>query len=171
MPTSPAYYSLGIDPGFAPYIERGLMNIPHTVTIDFKNGKSYQAREYRTIWIEAPVLLDELHTLVRDYDIPIIRKEIMAWSDTDCSLIFDCTGRGAQALTADSRLIPVQGHLITLKNQPSTDHLQYMINAQVVMKNERGMMRDELVYYAPKGLGILGITFIRGQGSQSAELS
>ena len=71
----PAYYSLGIDPGFAPYIEHSLMDIPHTVTIDFKNGKSYAAREYRTIWIEAPVLLNELHTLVRDLGIPIIRKE------------------------------------------------------------------------------------------------
>ena len=35
----PAYYSLGIDPEFVPYIEHGLMDISHTVTIDFKNGK------------------------------------------------------------------------------------------------------------------------------------
>lgn len=164
----PAYYGLNIDPGFAPYIEQGLMDPPQIVTIDFKNGKRYLAREYRTVWIEASVVLDELHKAARDLRIPIIKKEIVSWADCAEAIIFNCTGRGAQALTSDSRLIPVQGHLITLKNQPSTDHLRYMINAQVVMTNERGMKRDELVYYAPKGSGILGITFIRGQGSETA---
>ncbi len=72
---------------------------------------------------------------------------------------------GAKKLTNDARIIPVQGHLITLKNQPSLEQLKYMINVKVVQKNPAGNLRDELIYFAPKDQGILGITFIRGQDS------
>jgi hypothetical protein len=42
-----------------------------------------------------------------------------------------------------------------------------MINVKVIQKGPKGM-RDELIYFAPKDEGILGITFIRGQDSLTA---
>jgi hypothetical protein len=36
------------------------------------------------------------------------------------------------------------------------------------MKNQRGGMRDELLYFTPKDHGVLGITFIRGEESTTA---
>lgn len=56
----------------------------------------------------------------------------------------------------------MQGHLISLQNQLDPTQLHYMINVKVVMTDEHGNKRDELIYFAPKEDGILGITFIRG---------
>ena len=70
-------------------------------------------------------------------------------------------------MTADPRIVPVQGHLITLKNQPDISALNYMINVKVIQKGPKGM-RDELIYFAPKDEGIVGITFIRNQADLSA---
>ena len=39
---------------------------------------------------------------------------------------------GGKKLTHDARIIPVQGHLITLHKQPSMEQLQYMINVKVI---------------------------------------
>jgi hypothetical protein len=97
-----------------------------------------------------------------------VQKEVHSFDDSNDSLIFNCAGMGAKKLTDDKRIIPVQGHLISLKNQPSLENVQYMINVKVVMVNAQGKARDELIYYAPKEEGILGITFIRGQDSEDA---
>lgn len=160
----PAYFAPDIDPGFAPYHAAGLIARPQNVMIDFGNGKHYAAQEYTTIFINAQELMEELHRNRIQLHIPITIKKIETWDEIDDPVIFNCSGRGARSLSNDQRLIPVQGHLITLKNQPPRDQLQYMINAKVV-QNTRGKIRDELIYYAPKQSGILGITFLRGQDS------
>jgi hypothetical protein len=44
-----------------------------------------------------------------------------------------------------------------------------MINFKVTMMNAAGTgLRDELIYFAPKDAGILGITFIRNESSLEA---
>ena len=40
-----------------------------------------------------------------------------------------------------------------------------MLNVKVAVTNPDGKLRDELIYYAPREGGTLGITFIRGQDS------
>ena len=47
---------------------------------------------------------------------------------------------------------------------------QLLIHDQckVLSTNAQGNPRDELIYYAPKDTGILGITFIRGQDNPEA---
>ena len=65
-------------------------------------------------------------------------------------------------------MIPVQGHLMSLKNQKNLSCLEYMINVKVVMVDSFGRTRDKLLYYAPKESGILGITFLRGEDSLTA---
>lgn len=164
----PGYFGPSIDPGFSPYIAEGLMPVPEKVTIDFGTGKTYAAMEYKTIFINSVIMMQELHSAVRELGITITRAEIATFGDISESIIFNCAGLGAKKLTGDERIIPVQGHLITLKDQPPMEHMQYMINAQVTMTTQRGTPRDEIIYYAPKDSGILGITFIRGQDSLTA---
>ena len=43
-----------------------------------------------------------------------------------------------------------------------------MINVKVLMVDSFGKTRDKLLYYAPKESGILGITFLRGEDSLTA---
>ena len=159
----PAYYGMDIDPGFAPYIAHGLMPSPEKVIIHFGNGKQYDAMEYTTVFINPAQIMRELDQTARRLQIPFAQATIDSFLDVQESIIFNCAGLGSKKLTGDARIIPVQGHLITLRNQPPMDQLQYMINVKVVMLNSKGMPRDELIYFAPKESGILGITFIRGQ--------
>ena len=164
----PAYYGSDIDPGFGPYLSNKLMPKPEQVNIDFGNGKRYDAIRHQQVFIHTSTLMQELNRNAIDLDIPIIKEEIAQFNDIPEPIIFHCAGLGARMLTCDSRLIPVQGHLITLQNQPRLDQLQYMINVKVVQKTPLGRLRDELIYFAPKNEGILGITFIRGQDNRNA---
>jgi len=164
----PAYYGLDIDPGFRPYIAEGLMAEPEQVMIDFGNSKMYQAMEYKAIFINSSEIMKELWRNVDELSISITKQEINSFSDMSESIVFNCTGLGAKKLVDDKRIVPVQGHLIALKNQPIMDDLQYMINFKVTMTNDLGVQRDELIYFAPKESGVLGITFIRGQDSLTA---
>lgn len=160
----PTYYAPDLNPGFTPYIQGELMRPYQEVMIDFGNGKSYQAHEYQALFINAAVMMKEL-TQVRDQlDIPLIIQEIHTFDEITDSIIFNCTNLGAKTLTPDSKMIPVQGHLISLAHQP-IEQLQYMMNYRVTMTNPNGSKRDELIYFAPKEEGILGITFLRGQDS------
>ena len=162
----PAYYGHDIDPGFAPYIAQNLMCAPERVAIDFGTGKSYDALEYHAIFIDAPALMHELRRNVRELAIEIIQKEVESFDQISESLVFNCAAMGAKKLAGDPRLIPVQGHLISLQHQ-SVQDLQYMLNFKVVMHDAAGRARDELIYFAPKESGILGITFLRGHEKSS----
>lgn len=162
----PAYFGLDIDPGFAPYVQKNLIKPIQKVTIDFGNGKQYPMNEYHIIFMDTVSLMQELHCNITELKIPIIQKEICSWNDIPETTIFNCSGWGAKELTQDPRLIPVQGHLISLQNQPNT--LNYLINIKVVMPNPKGGLRDELIYFAPKDEGILGITFLRNQSDSNA---
>jgi len=164
----PVYYGLDIDPGFTPYIQQGLMAAPHQVTIDFGNGKIYEVNQYTSIFINTAQIMQELKRNINALSIDIVTKEIEHFSDITESIIFNCAGLGAKKLTDDKKIIPVQGHLITLKNQPDMASMQYMVNVKVTMTNADGRQRDELIYYAPKESGIVGITFIRNQNSLTA---
>lgn len=166
----PAYYGPEIDPGFAPYIERNLMEKPEQVTIDFCNGKKYSAMAYNTVFINSSDIMKELQRNIDELKIHIIKSEINSWHDVPEKIIFNCTGMSAKKLTSDPRIVPVQGHLITLKNQSDVEKLQYMINVRVTQLDPKGRLRDELIYFAPKNEGILGITFLRGVESENSNL-
>ncbi|GMU19698.1 MAG: hypothetical protein AMXMBFR12_08900 [Candidatus Babeliales bacterium] len=159
-----AYYGLDIDPGFAPYIQKNLIAPSQQVVVDFGNSKKYRMNEYRIIFMDSITLMRELHINISSLKIPIIQKEITSWSEISEQLIFNCSGWGAKQLTHDPKLLPVQGHLIILQNQPE---LKYLINMKVVMQTSSGP-RDELIYFAPKNEGILGITFLRNQSDARA---
>ncbi|BDC34199.1 hypothetical protein Noda2021_01570 [Candidatus Dependentiae bacterium Noda2021] len=161
----PAYYGLDIDPGFGPYQARGLLGDAEQVIIDFGNNKSYPAMAYQTIYLNPGILMEELNRNSKELGIPIITQSIDSLTELTEDVVFNCSGLGAKKLAPDARMIPIQGHLITLTAQPDMSQLQYLINFKVVMMTPQNTPRYELLYYAPKDEGILGITFLRGQDS------
>ncbi len=164
----PAYYNEDIDPGFGHYIEKGLIDAPEKVTIDFGNGKRYDALQYNTVFINPSQIMSELRRNSDELGIKIEIEDVQNLEELPESIIFNCAGKGAPTFNSDTRMVPVQGHLIRLKNQPPMDQLQYMINVRVAQVDPNNWSRDTLLYYAPKGNGILGITFIRGQADEAA---
>lgn len=161
----PAYYAPEIDPGFKPFIDIGLIKQPQHVTITFNNQNFYDATEYKVLFIDSTKLMEELNSNIKKYNISVEHQEVRNFDQISEKIIFNCAGLGAKELAQDTKIVPVQGHLITLTNQPDIDSAQYLINFRVTMVNPNGSARDELIYYAPKGLGILGITFKRGVDS------
>ena len=159
-----AYYGMDIDPGFGPYITDGLIQEPECVLVDFKNGMHFQAYEYNTIFIDTTALMHELMTQVDALGIERSVMHLNSLEEISETIIFNCSGLGARTLAYDNRIVPVQGHLILLEYQPPREELRYMINVKVVQPYKEGF-RDELIYYAPKGNGIIGITFKRGEES------
>lgn len=166
----PAYYDLEIDPGFALYTAHGLIAPPEKVIIDFGTGKRYDVLEYKTVFINPSQVMSELRRNIQELGIAIEKSNVQSLEEIPDSIIFNCAGKSAPLFKGDTRMVPVQGHLITLKNQPPMDQLQYMINVRVAQLDPNNWSRDTLLYYAPKGSGILGITFIRGQASETANM-
>ena len=164
----PCYFGLDIDPGFQPYIDKDYMLMPEKVCIDFQNGKKYDVIAYQTVFIDVLALMQELERNRKELAIEIIKTELESFSEIEGEYIFNCSGFGAKKLTHDRLLVPVQGHLIALKNQQNLSCLDYMINVKVTMVDSFGRTRDKLLYYAPKESGVLGITFLRGQDSLTA---
>lgn len=166
----PAYFGLDADiaPGLEKYAALGLMPAPEKVTITFGNGKEYEAFEYRTLFINPAIMMQELEAEVARLGIGITHQEIGSWHDAPEQIIFNCAGLGVRQLTNDKLIVPSQGHLITLQQQPDVAQLQYMINFKVVQTDAQGNQRDEMIYFAPKEEGILGITFKRGVDSLTA---
>lgn len=164
----PAYYGPMIDPGFEEYIKQGLVNAPEKVRVDFGNGKVYDMIEYHAVFMNPGEIFAQLQRVVREMDIPLTYQNVTSLNELPESIIFNCAGLGAKELANDSRIVPVQGHLITLKNQPAPEELNYMINTQFTSLNPETSRFGDLIYYAPKGDGILGITFKRGESRLEA---
>lgn len=161
----PAYYDHAIDPGFGQYSAQGIMPLPQAVRVDFGNGMRYELNEFHTVFIDVFAMMSDLHRMVDTLSISTTQREISGFDELSESIVFNCTSLGSKALLQDKGIIPVQGHLIALQNQPDLSQLNYMINVRVEGVNERGIPRNDLIYYAPKESGILGITFLRGQDS------
>ncbi|MGE0206839.1 MAG: FAD-dependent oxidoreductase [Candidatus Babeliales bacterium] len=164
----PGYFDHSMDPGLQPFIEKGLLAAPQPVTVSFGESKTYNLMQYQTLFIDATALMHELQNTVQQLGIPLYKKEITDFDECSAATIFNCSGLGTKQLTHDKRIIPVQGHLLMLKNQAPKEQRQYLINVKVTQTNKDGSQRDELIYYTPKQEGFLGITFIRNQAEPTA---
>jgi hypothetical protein len=164
----PGYFGLDICPGFDVHIKEGLVASPEQVLIDFGNGKQYPAMEYMMVYTNPSEIMKELRAQIALLNIKITQSVVHSINDLEESIVFNCAGMGAKELASDDRMVPVQGHLIMLKDQPDKEQLQYMINVSVPSVTPQGFPRDEFVYYAPKESGILGVTFLRGGKAMQA---
>lgn len=143
--------------GLYPLVDAGHMEKPEDVKIRFENGAAHEAKKFRTIFMNTKILMKELGKKVRELKIPILRKKVKDFAELETSVVFNCSGLGAKGF-GDDKMIPVQGHLISLKKEPIRK-LQYMIYAKLKVDGEY-----RYVYFMPKAGGTLGGTFIEGEG-------
>ncbi len=130
---------------------------PRMVTLDFGNGTQQNVREYNTLFIHTFNLMQQMKEYAAKLGITTHIRHVDSFDKIPESIIINCTGLGAEQLNSDAGLIPVQGHLIKLKDQPAAC-LTYIIHVRVMQHG-----KPEYVYFAPKASGVLGSTYIEGK--------
>jgi hypothetical protein len=138
--------------------------------LDFGNGTQRKMVCYDDgIFIDTAKLMIELHEYLKP-KVSFITQKVNSLSEITTPMVFNCSGLGAAKLNNDAELVPVQGHLIMLKDQNPAD-LQYMI--LVYFSTEKNSIQQEVkrsFYIFPKQLagsamneiGVVGGTFIQG---------
>ena len=105
----------------------GLIPPPIPLTRMPFQGHTIAGFEYRTLLIEPPVFLARLECDLRDRGVTFVDKHFVSPADIVASLtqnvIVNCTGMGAKALFADSRMQPIKGQLAMLPAQPGLKYL------------------------------------------------
>ncbi len=130
---------------------------PRLVTLDFGAGTKHDVREYNTLFIHTFNMMQQMQAYITKLGIKTHARHIDSFDEIEESIIINCTGLGAELLNNDAGLIPVQGHLIKLKDQPAAC-LRYIIHVRVMQHG-----KPEYVYFAPKASGVLGSTYIEGE--------
>ena len=166
----PSYFNSREDSGLEPYVGK-VMNPAKEVMVDFGNGTSRKMVVYDDgVFMNTALLMAELHTFINAHHIQIILGKINSFDELEQKFIFNCSGLGAIELAHDAALVPVQGHLIMLKNQVP-ENMNYMIlvyfgegktEANQKIKRSFYIFPKHLPDSAPQDIGVIGGTFIEG---------
>ena len=165
----PAYFESREESGLEPYVGQ-VMQPAKDVVLDFGNGTTRPMVAYDDgIFIDTATMMKSL----TDYLRPLARfeqRKVASLAEIGAAVVFDSSGLGAGKLNADAEVVPVQGHLIMLKDQVPED-LQYMILVYFDKDHtESGQVVKRSLYVFPKHLpdsgakdvGVVGGTFIEG---------
>lgn len=166
----PSYFSSRDDSGLEPYVGK-VMGPAKDVILDFGNGTTRTMVVYDDgVFMNTALLMDELHEFMKRHHIEIIQQKIQSFDELNQQFIFNCSGLGSRELAKDSALVPVQGHLIMLKNQVP-ENMNYMIlvyfgegKTEMNQKVKRSfyLFPKHLPDSAPQDIGVMGGTFIEG---------
>jgi len=165
----PVYCSQETPSGVEDLEARGLIPPREDVTLNFIGGAIHaNYKQFMTYFLNTTTLMKSLSAEVRKRNIPIKIETVSSFDELEEGCIFCCAGLGARELQNDRKLIPVRGHLITLKGQLGSEHMKYMIYSKVKYDHS-----DEYLYLFPKDRcvssehpegtscsGVLGGTFI-----------
>lgn len=174
----PTYFNDREESGLEPYVGK-VMQPAKEVVLDFGNGTTRKMVAYDDgIYMDTAILMVELHKYMSAHNIPIVKKKINFFADLSQRFIFNCSGLGSSQLANDSKVIPVQGHLIMLKNQ-IPQNLNYMIlvyfgegstEANQKVKRSFYIFPKRLANAGPQDLGVLGGTFVEGGNPNTPNL-
>ena len=166
----PSYFSSRDDSGLEPYVGK-VIGPAKDVILDFGNGTTRAMVVYDDgVFMNTALLMEELHEFMESHHIKIIQQKIQSFDELSQQFIFNCSGLGSRELAKDSALVPVQGHLIMLKNQ-IPEHMNYMIlvyfgegKTEMDQKVERSfyLFPKHLPDSLPQDIGVMGGTFIEG---------
>lgn len=165
----PSYFDDRESSGLEPYVG-AVMQPAKDVVVDFGNGTQRKMVVYDDgIFIDTAVMMDSLHAALQG-KAKLVKQKVEDFAQLDASLVFDCSGLGSRRLNDDSDVVPVQGHLIMLKEQVPAE-LQHMILVYFDSAKTKADQEVKRSYYIfPKHLpgtgendvGVLGGTFIEG---------
>jgi hypothetical protein len=166
----PSYFNSREDSGLEAYVGK-VMQPAKEVILDFGNGTTRQMVVYDDgIFMNTALLMAELHEFMRAHQINIVLGKVSSFDQLSEKFIFNCSGLGATELANDTALVPVQGHLIMLKNQVP-ENMNYMIlvyfgegktEAGQKVKRSFYIFPKHLPDSAPQDIGVIGGTFIEG---------
>jgi D-amino-acid oxidase len=154
-------------------VRAGVVAPAKDVIVDFQNGTQRTMVVYDdNIFIDTPGMMERLRTFLNHHNVTFIQQEITDLDQLPYSVVFNCTGLGAQALVPDDAdlLMPVQGHLLLLKGQNPNDLDLYTLEVELGEKvTDSRLPATNLCYLFPKRMpnatydevGVLGGTFIK----------
>jgi hypothetical protein len=172
----PTYFDSREDGGLEPYVTAGRISPAEDVVLDFGNEHQRTMVRYDDIFMDTLGLMDSLNKAIDRYGIPRIQKEVTSFEMLPSPIVFNCTGLGARAW--DEAMVPVQGHLVMLQDQPSENTLS-IHNTMILsygqedgLRTKAGFPITRSYYQFPKKqpgssddrIGVIGGTFIEGAG-------
>ena len=165
----PSYFDNREESGLEPYVGK-VMQPAKEVVLDFGTGTTRKMVAYDDgIFMDTAVMMTSLTDYLKPR-VKFVQKKVNQFKDIDSHFVINCAGLGAGALNSDKAVVPVQGHLIMLKDQKPQD-LQYMILVYFgEAKTKSGLKVKRSFYQFPKHLpgtgvndvGVVGGTFIEG---------
>lgn len=165
----PAYFENRSESGLEPYVGK-VMKPAKDVILDFGNGTTRNMVSYDDgIFMDTAVMMQSLHDYLKE-KVRFEQRKVESFDELSSTLIFDCSGLGAGSLNGDKDMVPVQGHLIMLRDQLPAN-LQSMILVYFSKgKTVSGQEVKRSFYIFPKQLpgsaindvGVIGGTFIEG---------
>jgi len=174
----PTYFNNREDSGLEPYVGK-VMAPAKEVMLDFGNGTTRKMVAYDDgIYMDTATLMEELHDYLKAHGIQIVKRKIDSFTELQQKFIFNCSGLGAYQLANDRDVMPVQGHLIMLRNQ-IPQNLNYMIlvyfgdgKTEANQKVERSfyIFPKRLTNSAPNDVGVIGGTFVEGGNPDTPNL-
>ena len=165
----PVYCSRETEAGIEDLEAQGLIPPRAYVSLDFGNGVIHHDYvKYMTYFMNTTTLMYQLIAEIQQLGIAIELTEVKSFEDVTEEVIFNCSGLGARELNSDENMIPVRGHLVTLKDISGSAPMDYMIYTKVKQNG-----KEEYIYMFPKNVsvtlehinglscvGVLGGTFI-----------
>lgn len=165
----PTYFETREESGLEPYVGK-VMEPAKDVVLDFGNGTTRPMVAYDDgIFIDTATMMKSLTDYLRSRT-TFAQMKVTSFKELDSRVVFNSSGLGAGTLNADAEMVPVQGHLIMLRDQVPED-LQYMILVYFDKDHtESGQVVKRSLYVFPKHLpgsgpadvGVVGGTFIEG---------
>lgn len=155
-------------------VEAGLLKPAKEVIGDFQNGTRRELVVYDdNVFINTPTMMHNLRNFLVQHKVTFLQEEVKDFQKIPYAdpIVFNCTGLGARELVVNeaNSMMPVQGHLLLLKDQDEED-LNYTLELELSDgTTEDGMPMSHLCYIFPKKLrnakkgeiGVVGGTFIK----------
>ncbi|KAA8492930.1 hypothetical protein FVE85_9202 [Porphyridium purpureum] len=171
----PAYFEDREGSGLEPYVERGIMAAAKDVEVSFGNGTIHQLVVYDdSYYMNTAIMMADLRVYLEAHHVEFVQRRVCDLArDVAEPFVFNCVGLGAAEL-GDTRMIPVQGHLILLQGQVEAD-IQYQISVSMEcgVTSPSGHKMSRYFYMFPKQMdeftGVFGGTFIVGAGREFHE--
>ncbi len=149
------------------------------VTLDFGTGASHDmVEQHGGIIVHVNLMMQQLHAFLHKSGVLFVAETITDLNHITTPILINCAGLGARELMHDDGVVPMQGHLVHLTDQPAAA-LKYLI----MMDCEKaftgtGFQVKRSLYWAPRRYtlndvslnGIIGVTSIKGADASTPHL-
>lgn len=147
-----------------------MMQEAKDVILDFGNGTQRRMVVYDDgIFIDIGAMMRNLPLYLQSVGVHFVQKQLESFDQLIEKYVIHATGLQAPTLQTEEKMVPVQGHLVMLKNQKQED-ISYMIsmNVAAIEMTPTGYFMRRCFYFIPKQLlvdgqeclGVIGATFI-----------